>query len=137
MKNCLNVTLLIWLFCSTKSLSAQVIQQQVESLDSVFYDIEPEFPGGRDGLLKFIRSNFIPPAEMLELNQSGQVIVRFIVEVDGSVTHPVIEKSFKECPACDLEALRLVKVMPKWKPVIEKNKAIRSYMRLPINFQNQ
>lgn len=116
----------------------QVSNPNVDSSGMIYtYDTEPLFPGGRDGLLKFIRSNFIPPVEMLELNQSGQVIVRFIVEKDGSVTHPVIEKSFRECPACDLEALRLVKVMPNWTPVFDKNKAVRSYMRLPINFQNQ
>ena len=87
--------------------------------------------------MNFLRDNFIPPDELLELNLSGKVIVRFVVEEDGSLTHPVIEKSFKECQACDAEALRLIRIMPKWIPVNDRNKASKRLMRLPINFESQ
>lgn len=126
-------------FCLISQMCFLQVSNPKVDTSAIFFsfDLEPEFPGGRDSLMNFLRDNFIPPDELLELNLSGKVIVRFVVEEDGSVTHPVIEKSFKECQACDVEALRLIGIMPKWIPVNDRNKSTKRLMRLPINFESQ
>jgi protein TonB len=65
------------------------------------------------------------------------VIIRFVVEKDGTVSNPVIESKLEECPACDKEALRVVSKMPKWKPASNAGREVRTYVRLPIRFESQ
>jgi TonB family protein len=104
-----------------------------ESVES-WVEVEAEFNGGFEGLNQFIKDNIRPPAEAVELGVNGQVIVRFVVEKDGTVSNAVVETKLVECPACDREALRVVTRMPKWKPGSLAGREVRTFVRLPINF---
>jgi TonB family protein len=70
-----------------------------------------------------------------ELLEGGSVIVRFIIEKDGSITHVKLETKLPKCEPCNQEAIRVVKNMPKWKPASDDGKAVRTYVRLPIRFE--
>ena len=93
----------------------------------------PEFPGGTDALLEFMRKNINYPADAREKDIQGRVLVTFIVNKDGSLTEPEVVKSVD--PLLDAEALRLISVMPKWKPGTQRGKPVRTKYTLPVNFR--
>jgi len=95
-----------------------------------FVEIMPEFPGGMDSLYRFLRQNLIFPHTQAFLQ--GTVIVEFIIDSLGKVRVPkVLVPLF---PDCDKEALRVVSIMPDWKPGIHKGKPVSVYFMLPIRF---
>lgn len=98
-------------------------------------DVPPEFKGGNDALYEFMINNLNYPAAQQDSGISGHSIVLFIVEPDGSVSHAKIEKSSRNA-ALDKEALRVVKKLSgRFKPGKVGGKAVRTYCRLPINFE--
>ncbi len=98
-----------------------------------FPDIEAEFVGGAQALMKFITDNVQYPPTSIEMNEQGKVFVSFVVEVDGSITNVNVERGVS--PDLDREAKRVVRIMPKWIPGESKAKKSRTRCRLPINFQ--
>ena len=93
----------------------------------------PEFPGGTNALMGYLRDNMVIPDSCRENNIQGRVLVTFIVEKDGSITKPVVVKSVTHL--LDAEALRLVSAMPKWKPGRQNGQAQRVKFTIPINFR--
>lgn len=100
--------------------------------DSVYLqwhvDKKALFPGGSDSLKSFIRKNLCYPSEECV---EGSVIVRFIVEKDGSISDVKVIRSI---PLVDDEAVRVVRSMPKWIPAEKDGKAVRSRFMLPVKF---
>jgi protein TonB len=111
-------------------------QTVVEPIET-WVEVEAEFNGGYEKLNEFINDNIRPPVEAAELGVNGRVIVRFVVEKDGTVSNAVVETKLDECPACDKEALRVVTRMPKWKAASNAGREVRTYVRLPIKFESQ
>jgi len=111
-------------------------QEVVEPIET-WVEVEAEFKGGYDKLNEFINDNIRPPAEAADLGVNGRVIVRFVVEKDGTISNAVVEAKLDECPACDKEALRVVTKMPKWKAASNAGRDVRTYVRLPIKFESQ
>ena len=100
------------------------------------YDIVeqmPSFPGGLEELYKWIDSNVQYPAVAWENGIEGRVIVKFIVEKDGSLSDSTIIHSVH--PLVDREALRLVGQMPKWNPGKRAGIPVRVRYCLPIKFK--
>ena len=96
----------------------------------VFVEVYPEFPGGEAARKKFIADNIKYPKEL-----QGIIIVSFVVEIDGSLTN--FEVIRKKHPILDEEALRIAKLMPKWKPGEQNGKAVRVRFRMPVHFTMQ
>ena len=90
---------------------------------------EPEFPGGVDSMYQYIAKNLKYPNSALEQNIEGVVLCEFIIEKDGSVSNVKIIKSLH--PLCDEEAMRVIKLMPKWINKGEK----RVYYQVPVQFK--
>ena len=63
----------------------------------------------------------------------GKVVVSFIVAKDGAIIEPKIETSIH--PLLDNEALRVIKMMPKWRPGKAKGKVCETKISIPIVFQ--
>ena len=95
-------------------------------------DVMPEFPKGTKGLQKFLNETLWYPDEARSKLIEGVVIVSFIVEKDGSATHPAVLRSLH--PACDTEALRVIRMMPKWTPGTIGGKPVRVQMNLSMRF---
>ena len=95
----------------------------------------PYFPGGRELLLKYLAVNIKYPASAVKAKKQGRVIVTFIVQKDGSVTHAKIAKSID--PELDAEALRVVRGMPKWIPGTQLGKPVNVKYTLPVKFSLQ
>lgn len=95
----------------------------------------PYFPGGQELLLKYLAVNIKYPASAVKAKKQGRVIVTFIVQKDGSVTHAKIAKSID--PELDAEALRVVRGMPKWIPGTQLGKPVNVKYFLPVKFSLQ
>jgi len=93
-------------------------------------EIFPSFPGGDSELMKFISDNLIYPR--IQASFEGVVHVRFIVEKDGTISDITVQKS--PAKVLSAEAIRVIKLMPKWKPAQKDGKNVRVYFFLPIHF---
>lgn len=92
----------------------------------------PEFKGGKKQLKRYLSKNISYPDEAIQNQIEGNVIVRFTVEPDGSISSPTIVKSLGY--GCDEEALRLVTNMPFWSPGMQGDRAVRAYSLVSIMF---
>ncbi len=102
---------------------------------SKVYDIPetmPEFPGGTQALMEYIRNNIKWPSD--EPDIQGRVIVSFVVEKDGSVSNAKVVKSVH--PAFDAEALRVVNGMPKWIPGKQNGEPVNTKYVMPVIFKS-
>ena len=102
-----------------------------EVFDAV--DQKPEFPGGEEALLKYLAEQMKYPVIAQENGVEGQVVVTFIVEKDGSITQPQIIRDIGG--GCGLEALRLVRAMPRWEPGKVNGEPVRVAFTLPVRFE--
>ena len=105
-----------------------------ESDDEFFMVVEdmPAFPGGDLGLMKFIQRNVKYPPIAKEYNIEGKVYISFIVDKSGSVTNVKIVRGVDK--NLDAEAVRVVKLLPKYKPGKQRGKPVRVMFTIPINF---
>ncbi|MDP4189159.1 MAG: energy transducer TonB [Bacteroidota bacterium] len=97
-----------------------------------FVEHMPEFPGGENALKNFLAENVHYPVSALEHDIQGTVVLRFIVEIDGTLSKVQVLKSVGG--GCDEEAIRIVKLMPNWVPGKLYEKNVRVYFVLPIKF---
>lgn len=125
--------------------------------------VRAKYPGGDEECFKFISENVRYPKLCYEFGVQGRVIVRFVVEKDGSITHIEkvrgVEKTLSEVEVTsykqeqpdspeqlkagqDLgnllfeEAKRVLELMPKWEPAKDKDgNAVRSFYSLPFMFR--
>ncbi|MDH6306301.1 TonB family protein [Parabacteroides sp. PF5-5] len=95
-------------------------------------DEMPKFPGGVDELLKFINQNVKYPEDASAKGVEGRVICSFIVRDDGSVSDPRIVRGVD--PLLDAEAIRVIKLMPKWTPGKHKGEVVNTKYTIPISF---
>lgn len=105
--------------------------------DQIFQAVEQpaEFPGGQSALNKWLSTNIRYPEAAQQNGVQGRVVVRFVVERDGSISGATIVKGVDK--DLDQEALRVVKRMPKWQAGKNNGQAVRSYFTLPVNFKLQ
>lgn len=96
------------------------------------YEILPEFIGGSNALYSYINKKIHYPLEALENNYSGKVTVGFVVSDTGNIFDVKLIKGTEEC--LNIEALRLVQTMPKWKPGLQDGEIVGMQIGLPIIF---
>ena len=103
-----------------------------EPENEIFISVEemPEFPGGEQALYDFLRKNIRIPSEP---DVIGIVFVSFVVEKDGTITNPKVLRDIGG--GCGEEALRVVRMMPKWKPGKLRGKAVRVQYTMPVIFK--
>ena len=93
----------------------------------------PEYPGGEEARMKFLKENLIYPQEAKEKKIAGRVFVSFIVETDGSLSNFEVVRGVH--PLLDAEALRVAKLMPNnWTSGKQRGKAVRTQFQIPITF---
>lgn len=119
-----------------KYVPVEVVEEDPEE-NVVFQVVEnmPEFPGGMGALMQFLGKNIKYPTIAQENGVQGRVIVQFVVNKDGSIVDPVVVRSVD--PYLDKEALRVIKSMPKWKPGMQRGKAVRVKYTVPVTFKLQ
>ena len=90
-----------------------------------------EFQGGMGALGKFLQKNLKYPEAAQRANVSGKIYMGFIVESDGTISNYEIIKSVGF--GVDEEAIRVLKLSPKWIPARHKGKNVRSHFTIPLN----
>ncbi len=95
-------------------------------------DVMPEFPGGDPALLKYIADSTRYPKDAKTQNIQGKVIVRFIVNANGSVEDVSVLKGVS--PSLDTESVRVVKTLPKFTPGVLEGKTVPVWFMIPISF---
>lgn len=125
-----------------KAVQEQVVVKEPEpevkhKEEKIFVAVEQqaEFPGGQAALMKWLSQNVRYPETAQQNDVQGRVIVKFVVEKDGSIGTATILKGVDK--DLDREALRVVKKMPKWQPGKNNGVAVRSYFNLPVVFKLQ
>ncbi len=109
--------------------------KQLEVIDGKIYENVqeiPEYPGGTNEFLKFIQLNLKYPHVALEQGIEGTVRLRFIIKKDGSIGDVQILRSID--PACDKEAIRVVKESQKWTPGKIQGQAVDVWYNIPVKF---
>ncbi|WP_018712069.1 M56 family metallopeptidase [Phocaeicola barnesiae] len=124
---------------SSESASQKAPQHNTTSepqnTEEVFMVVEnmPEFPGGMSACLKFLADHVAYPKEAAEKKIQGRVIVQFVVMKDGSIANARVIRSVD--PLLDAEALRVIGLMPKWKPGTQRGQAVNVKFTMPITFR--
>lgn len=117
-----------------------ITTKQHENASSKFDAVDipeemPEFPGGINELMKFLQENMKYPEDATKEGKQGRVIVRFVIDKDGTISDATVMRSVY--PSIDAEALRVVNAMPKWTPGKVKGAPVRVKYTLPLVFSLQ
>ena len=95
----------------------------------------PEFPGGEQEMLIFISQNIIYPQSAKEDGLSGKCFLKFIVYANGLIDDVQVLKGVPGCNECDNEAIRVIKLMPRWKAGKQNKKNVNVSFNYPIQFK--
>lgn len=119
-----------------KSLGPSDISARITVGTDEIFDVTeemPTFPGGMEKWVSFLGSNLKYPEEARKKGLEGTVILMFEIHQDGSVHNPEILRGVSE--EIDQEALRVLSNSPDWMPGKQKGEAVKTRMRLPIQFK--
>ena len=95
-------------------------------------EVMPQYPGGQDAMDAFIKSNMKYPRAAHENSKDGKVVIECIVNTDGSLSDFKVKTAI--WPKLDEEAMRIVKLMPAFKPGSQKGKVVPVMISIPVNF---
>lgn len=124
----------IYVLISCFLMSSLLKAQQVDN-DTIVYQVvqvNPQFPGGALALNEYIEENIHYPAKAYEAKISGKVIVRILVEKNGSISQSKILLGLGY--GCDEEVIRLISTFPKWIPGSQDGRLLRTYTQLVVKF---
>ncbi len=110
--------------CSVNAQTNESVYEQV--------DVLPEYQGGMTEMTNFIGKNLKYPEQAVKANVIGKVIVKIIIQRDGSVNSVSFLKGIGF--GCDEEVERIVKMMPKWKAGMKDGETVRTSFVLPVMF---
>jgi protein TonB len=111
----------------------EVVVEEDENKIFTVVEQNPEFVGGYEAMMNFIRKNMRYPASARRMGVDGTVYVSFVVDKTGSISEV---KTIRGISAdCDKEAMRVVSMMPAWKPGKQNGKPVFVRFVLPIKFK--
>jgi TonB family protein len=92
----------------------------------------PMYPNGEIGISQHIKQELSYPEKALTDSIQGRVVVKYVVQTDGSVGEIEVVESVH--PLLDKEAKRVIRAMEKWKPAIQEGKPIKAAYLQAFNF---
>jgi hypothetical protein len=107
------------------------IQKNVIVEENVEDFINPEYPGGNKELGKFLSENAHIPDSVKYGLINGLVHLELTIDANGNIIN---QKAYGRCYACKVEAIRLVKLVPRFKPATKNGKNVNSIYKLPFRF---
>ena len=94
----------------------------------------PQFPGGPVAMMKWLTRNLHYPKALEPQHVQGKVVAEFIVNEDGSIAYVKVTSGLH--PLCDAEVLRVLRMMPRWKPGVMNGEPCRTKVCVPVVFKN-
>ncbi len=109
-------------------------KDSVETAPKVYEiaEIMPEFPGGIEGLKRYLQRNLRMPETELEPGARVRVMAKFVVDANGKVSE--IEITQPAEAVFNTEVRRVISKMPDWKPGMQNHRRVAVYFNLPVNF---
>lgn len=92
----------------------------------------PEFPGGENAFRNFLDNNIVYPKMAIRLNKEGYVSIEFVVDAEGKISNIKVTRALGA--GCDEEAIRVLKMMPNWKPGSQNGKKVPVIYKTKIQF---
>jgi protein TonB len=106
-------------------------------------EVEAQFPGGEMAWRNYLMKNLnVTNAEKDVKYPVGKnsffvtIIVKFIVDKEGNISAAEAENKDAD-PSCIAEAIRVIKMSPKWIPARQNKRVVNAYRRQPISFSFQ
>lgn len=96
-------------------------------------EVMPSYPGDMEAFYKFLAQQMHYPKEALENGIEGRVVVSFVVEEDGRLTH--FEAVSSPSPLLSNEAIRIMTQMPRWNPAKRMGRNVRCQYNIPVMFR--
>ena len=96
-------------------------------------EVMPSYPGDMEAFYKFLAQQMHYPKEALENGIEGRVVVSFVVEEDGRLTH--FEAISSPSPLLSNEAIRIMTQMPRWNPAKRMGRNVRCQYNIPVMFR--
>ncbi len=132
MKKIKLITSFLFLSATLWAQDSSMSNDTVYATDKV--EKKPEFQGGEMEMYKFIQKNIMYPQIEKEANIMGTVYTSFVVDKDGSITDVTVVRGVPDGPGLDAEAVRMIRLMPKWNPGIQYGRAVKCKFNLPIKY---
>lgn len=133
-------SLSVFLACSCLEGYAKKEKQMLPAVDTIIYEIVDRMPTfqGREAktFSRWASQQVQYPTDAIDRGHQGKVLVRFIIEKDGTPSEFEIFESSRR-RSLDKAALDAVKQSPRWEPGIKDGKPVRVYFIVPIIFQLQ
>jgi len=108
-----------------------IIEKPEEIKD--FVEKQASFKGGMEAWYAYLKKNLLYPNQARRMGIEGSVIVRFVVNTDGSVQDVEILRGIGG--GCDEVAKKVIENSPLWNPGINRDRPVRSRMTMPIRFR--
>lgn len=109
--------------------------QDTDSVPKLHVEIMPTFIGGESEMMDFIAKNVVYPKKAIANAIEGTVKVKFTVDQIGNVKDLQIVSKEKLGYGCEEEALRVIRIMPRWNPGLQNGEPVNVYFHLPIKFR--
>ncbi len=114
----------------------EVAQPEPKPAEDKIFDVVEQQPTFKEGDVRaWLARNMQYPPVAAENGIQGRVVVGFVVERDGSISHVQILRGVD--PSLDKEAMRVVKSMPKWNPGMQNGSPVRVKYNVPVQFKLQ
>jgi TonB family protein len=127
-----NLSLLVGFILLNISVLAQDSTAVPAAAPAIAYDVQPSYVGGEQKMFQFLIANFKYPPAALRDKVGGIVQIAFDVDVDGKLSNFAVQKGVRK--DLNAEALRVCRLMPKWKPATLQGRPVKIRYLLPINF---
>jgi periplasmic protein TonB len=111
------------------------VEEVVADDNEIFTVVEqnPEFPGGYNAMMAFVKQNMKYPANARRMGVEGTVYLGFVVNKDGTITDVTVLRGIMT--ECDNEAVRVIKAMPAWKPGRQNGRLVNVRYTVPLKFR--
>jgi len=127
MKTILTLFLLLPLFSFSQE------EETPDKSKSTTYNVvavSPEYPGGPSAMSQFIVDNFQYPEKAIKKNEQGTIWIEFVVRKSGDLSDIKVVKGVSR--SLDAECVRIIALMPKWKPGEQEGKKVNVRYTIPI-----
>lgn len=132
---CCCITTFGQIICGTVELEKRLNDSTyVSPLDTLLPETIASYPGGKDSLMTFIKRNLNVPEIFNDSLPSQSVKLKFLIDETGTITKVWVIKKIPECSECAEEAVRVIKLLPKWIPGTRNNIPVPTYFYLPVRF---
>lgn len=96
-------------------------------------DEMPTFPAEYGSITSFLAKRIKYPSMAIANSVSGRVYVEFVIDENGKLILPKILKGLGY--GCDEEVLRILALVPQWRPGKMNGKGVKVKMNIPVSFK--